>query len=76
MFLWIIKSVFYSIFLIILIDFFINNTNYLWSKPKVYEYDKSYSKILAFLQKKSIHKSPELVNNMKLELETFVNELK
>ena len=77
MFSWIIKSIFYSICLIVLADFFINNTNYLWNKPKIYEYDKSYSKILTFLQNNSNSKfSVTNSNNMKLELETFVNKLK
>ena len=76
MFLWCIKSIFYSIILIILIDFLINNTDYLWNKPKIYEYDKSYSKILTFLENSSSNKSSVATDDMKLKLESYVNKLK
>ena len=76
MLLWCIKSIFYSIFLIILLDFCINNTNYLWNKPKIYEYDKSYSKILTFLKTNSTSPTMSKSDDMKLKLENYVNELK
>ena len=81
------KTFITSIFIVIIFHLTIINTRYLWDKPKIHHYDKSYKEILNIIKPDTIKPDtikpdtikPDTINseikNMKTELKNYVENL-